>query len=115
MTHPQQAEAVELLPNQCDWDAAFAFEKSVGGVDTSLLAEHMRRHRQAAETRPAQAGTGEVVAWSADRGMANSHCMDDQLLADGECVGFMREEWTDRILTALYAHPALAEQEKGRG
>lgn len=30
---------------QADWDRAFAFDKAVGGVDTSLLAEYFRRHR----------------------------------------------------------------------
>lgn len=32
-------------PNQADWDAAIAFGRSAGGVDSSLLATYFARHR----------------------------------------------------------------------
>lgn len=47
MTDPEHTDPVEVT--QADWDAAFAFERMVGGADTSLLSTCFARHRTAAE------------------------------------------------------------------
>lgn len=46
-----------------------------------------------------------VDGWRIDRGSANSHVFDDQLLFGDECVGFVDADWSDRILTMLAAAP----------
>ncbi len=43
----EQAEVTQ--PTEADWEAASAFGRSAGGVDVSLLADYMMRHRQAAK------------------------------------------------------------------
>jgi hypothetical protein len=88
------------------------FREIVDSLDVgrarSLICEMMvdlGAHLSAAPTPPipmiAEAGEREAAAFRLVRGGANSHCFDDRLVVGDEAIGFVDEDWSDRLIAAL--------------
>lgn len=123
MTQTDQSERVEVIDADRelfirlfaipDRRAAAVME---GGCDYRDEMQALARHRLASLSPADSEPDHWMSAWEPDgkdapvdagenwhvvRGGANSHCFDDRIYMGEECVGFVDEDWTDRLLARL--------------